>query len=86
MKKILDQTCTKCNGTGWYQYDHNHSTVCNLCCKHEDGFWYLTEHYGNKGKWCCGGGCGYTLSYREVVKFMLEKSNNSPFFMSTKKE
>ena len=22
------QTCVQCNGTGWWQYDHNHAAVC----------------------------------------------------------
>jgi hypothetical protein len=53
--------CAKCNGTGWYQYDHNHSKVCEVCCKHDKGFWELEEHYGeDNGKLCCLNGCGFT--------------------------
>ena len=53
--------CPKCLGTGVFQYDHNHSTICNLCCKHNMGWWMLLEHYGNRnGKWCCLAGCGFT--------------------------
>lgn len=26
--------CPKCKGTGTYMYDHNHGTVCDLCCTH----------------------------------------------------
>lgn len=56
--------CHKCNGTGSYMYDHNHGTVCDMCCKHDRGFWQLLKHYGdNNGKWCCLAGCGYTLSF-----------------------
>lgn len=52
-------TCPKCNGTGKYMYDHNHGTICDLCCKHDRGYWQLLEHYGEKnGKWCCRAGCG----------------------------
>lgn len=54
--------CPKCFGTGKYMYDHNHGTICNLCCKHNMGWWELSECHGkeNAGKLCCGAGCGYT--------------------------
>ncbi len=46
--------CPKCQGVGWYRYDEIHSTVCDLCCKHDQGWFQLSEHYGsNNGKWCC---------------------------------
>lgn len=55
-------TCKKCNDTGWYPYDHNHSKVCNVCCKHDQGWWELTEHYAKyeegKDNACCKAGCG----------------------------
>ena len=54
--------CTKCNDTGWYMYDHNHSTICNACCKHHKGWWELTKHYGGykegEDNACCLHGCG----------------------------
>jgi hypothetical protein len=51
--------CPKCKGTGAYMYDHNHGTICDLCCEHNQGWWYLAEHYGeNNGKWACRVGCG----------------------------
>lgn len=54
-------TCPKCNDTGWYAYDHNHSKVCEACCPHDKGWWELQEHYGkNNGKLCCRRGCGAT--------------------------
>jgi hypothetical protein len=54
-----DPNCPKCGGTGWHSYDRNHSTVCNACCPHDQGWWLLREHYGeNNGKWCCRRGCG----------------------------
>lgn len=54
--------CPKCNGTGWYNYDHNHSTVCNECCTHSEGWWEVTKHYngyieGSDNR-CCKNGCG----------------------------
>lgn len=54
--------CPKCQGSGSYMYDHNHGTICDLCCKHDRGWWKLEEHYGaNNGKWCCRAGCGHTV-------------------------
>lgn len=64
MLKSIDSNkeCPKCGGTGWYPYDHNHSTVCEKCCKHDKGYWLLEEHYGkDNGRWCCKAGCGRTL-------------------------
>lgn len=53
--------CLKCNDTEWFQYDENHSQVCNACCTHDQGYWQLTKHYGNVGKWCCKNGCGHLV-------------------------
>ena len=57
--------CPKCGGTGSYQYSSRgtpHFTICNLCCKHDRGWWKLEKHYGeNNGKWCCKAGCGKTV-------------------------
>jgi len=56
--------CKKCQGTGWYKYDHNHSTVCDLCCQHDQGWWDLSkEHHGSSyidggDNGCCKAGCG----------------------------
>lgn len=59
-----NQNCPKCKGTGAYKYDHNHSTICRLCCKHDRDFWLLEEYYGeNNGKWCCRAGCGFMLTF-----------------------
>lgn len=56
--------CAKCRGTGSFMYDHNHSTVCNVCCKHDRGFWLLERSYGaNNGKWCCFAGCGMLMTF-----------------------
>ena len=53
--------CPKCDGTGWYSYDHNHSKPCEVCCKHDQGWWPLTEAHGKPGHWACLAGCGTTL-------------------------
>lgn len=55
--------CPKCHGTGQWRYDDTHYTVCNLCCKHNMGYWQLKRgYYGkNDGKWCCMAGCGQIL-------------------------
>lgn len=55
-------SCKKCNGTGWYAYDHNHGTICDECCPHDQGWWETTEHHvgyreGQDNR-CCKRGCG----------------------------
>ena len=54
--------CKKCKDTGWYMYDHNHGKVCDQCCKHDKGWWELTEDYEGykygKDNRCCMAGCG----------------------------
>lgn len=61
-------TCKKCGGTGWYSYDRYHSKKCHVCCKHDQGWWTLTEEFAGyeKGKdnRCCLAGCG--TMYREL--------------------
>ena len=74
--------CEKCNDTGWFQYDHNHSTVCDRCCKHDKGWWLLTAAYGNAGKWCCGAGCGKILTYKEATDRLLKENNGYPIYMT----
>ena len=55
--------CPKCHGTGSFMYDHNHGTICNLCCKHDQGYWQLLEYYGDRnGMWCCLAGCGHLVA------------------------
>lgn len=57
-----DPNCAKCKGTGSYMYDRNHGTVCDLCCKHDLGWWQLRDYYGaNNGKFCCSAGCGKVI-------------------------
>lgn len=79
--------CPKCNNTGWYKYDHNHSTVCNLCCKHDKGWWILSACHGkeNAGKWCCGAGCGKKLTYKEVIKRLKKEFGYYPIFINGRK-
>jgi hypothetical protein len=54
--------CPKCHGTGEYMYDHNHGTICNECCRHDRGWWLLTQGYSGwregRETWCCVAGCG----------------------------
>lgn len=65
-KENANPDCIKCLGTGQYKYSTHgtlHFTICDLCCKHDRGWWMLREHYGkNNGKWCCRAGCGKTLA------------------------
>ena len=62
-----ESECLKCHGTGSYQYSTRgtpHFTICDRCCKHDKGFWYLQKYYGhNNGKWCCLAGCGFVMDW-----------------------
>lgn len=62
-KQNAKPDCHLCHGTGSYMYDHNHGTICNLCCKHDLGYWLLTEGYNGYragvDTWCCSAGCGH---------------------------
>lgn len=55
--------CEKCGGTGEYQYDENHWTICPKCCQHNMDWFQMGEEYGkqNEGKWCCKAGCGLVI-------------------------
>ena len=53
--------CPTCHGTGVHAYDDHHAKPCADCCRHSQGVWQLTEHYGDlNGRWCCLAGCGFT--------------------------
>lgn len=60
-----NKACPKCAGTGW-----NQATICAACCKHDQGWWELTEDYYGYEKGednrCCLAGCG--TMYRDLVK------------------
>ena len=54
-----DRDCPGCHGTGVYRYDERHLAICNLCCKHNQGWWQLEGAYGpDNGRWACKAGCG----------------------------
>ncbi len=54
-----DRDCPKCNGTGVYRCDDHHIAICDLCCKHHQGWWLLEGAYGpDNGRWACKAGCG----------------------------
>jgi len=55
--------CPNCNGTKTYQYDDIHWTTCDACCKHDQGWWDVTEAHGaafipGGDNACCKAGCG----------------------------
>jgi len=61
----------RCKGTGSvrsdYGYGTPHYSPCPDCCKHDQGFWPLTEHYmgyAEGDRWCCLAGCGFALSFK----------------------
>ena len=62
-------SCQKCGGTGRYMYDHNHGKPCEVCCKHDQGWWELTKYFSGyiegADNRCCKAGCG--AMYRDVI-------------------
>lgn len=51
--------CAKCSGTGVYHCGEGQLGVCDLCCKHNQGWWRLEAAYGaDNGRWACKAGCG----------------------------
>jgi hypothetical protein len=74
VKKNANPNCRKCSGTGIYKYDSNHFTVCNLCCKHDKGYFLLKEYYGkDNGMYCCKAGCGHLIT-PEQHHYLLDKT------------
>ena len=65
----LEMTCPTCHGTGVHAYDDHHAKPCADCCRHSQGVWQLTEHYGDlNGRWCCLAGCGFTWASRAAYE------------------
>src|SRR3546814_269463 len=57
-----DPDCPKCNATGVYQHSDRRLALCDLCCKHNRGWWQLEGAYGkDNGRWACKAGCGLIL-------------------------
>lgn len=65
--------CPKCHGKGSYMYDHNHGTICDLCCLHQGLRWKLSHHYAGWPGMCCAAGCGHVerSPLEELVRFAL---------------
>jgi hypothetical protein len=57
-----EPVCPKCKNTRTYMYDENHATVCDLCCKHDKGWWIVTKDTSGfiegTDNACCSAGCG----------------------------
>jgi hypothetical protein len=54
-----DRDCPKCDGTGIYRVGDQNVAICDLCCKHNQGWWQLEGAYGpDNGRWACKAGCG----------------------------
>ena len=54
-----DPDCAICHGAGVYRYSDQAMAICDLCCKHNQGWWQLEGAYGaDNGRWACKVGCG----------------------------
>jgi hypothetical protein len=54
-----DPGCAKCGGAGVHACGEGQLRVCDLCCKHNQGWWRLEGAYGaDNGRWACKAGCG----------------------------
>lgn len=57
-----DAACSLCGGKGHYMYDDIHGKPCEQCCKHDAGWWELTEYHAGYSagadNGCCRAGCG----------------------------
>lgn len=54
-----DQDCPACRGAGVYSRGGGGLAVCDICCKHVQGWWLLEGAYGaDNGRWACKAGCG----------------------------
>lgn len=68
--------CLKCNDTGFFYYDKNHTVKCDACCKHSSGYKLTKDHYGyieGINNMCCDDGCGTMM--RDLIKQMWKDLN-----------
>jgi hypothetical protein len=57
-----ERDCAKCDGRGVYRRAESSLVICDLCCKHNQGWWLLEGGYGvNNGRWACKLGCGMVV-------------------------
>ena len=69
--------CPKCCGKGVYKLDGRHLAVCDLCCKHNQGWWLLEGAYGNdNGRWACKAGCGRIVDTPPLEVAFLPRAMN----------
>ena len=57
-----ERNCAKCSGRGVYPRNERSLAICDVCCKHNQGWWLLEGSYGtNNGRWACKVGCGMII-------------------------
>lgn len=74
-----DPDCPKCHGTGVIRRDARHAAVCDLCCKHNQGWWLLEGSYGeDNGRWACKAGCGLIVDEPPLELEFLPRAKATP--------
>jgi len=73
-----DPDCARCGGAGVYAGGDAALYVCELCCKHNQGWWRLEGGYGeNNGRWACKAGCGAIVDRPPPVLQFLPRAVSS---------
>jgi hypothetical protein len=70
-----DRDCPICHGAGVYRYSDRNMAICDLCCKHNQGWWQLEGAYGpDNGRWACKVGCGVIVDTPPPVLEFLRRA------------
>jgi hypothetical protein len=73
-----DRDCPRCRGTGVYQLGVRQLAICNVCCKHGQGWWQLEGAYGpDNGRWACKAGCGTIVDTPPLELEFLPRAEHS---------
>lgn len=73
-----NRNCPKCVGRGVYLHVQGTLAICDMCCRHNHGWWLLEGGYGlNNGRWACKVGCGTIVDHPEPeLEFLPRTTTN----------